>query len=163
MHQNGSSFDLTSSMDSIRSVKILTWYNKCKWHMDLYKSISHFTKNINVCACVCVCVCVCVCESHSVPKSLSFLSMVMYQLLRRGQRCPCHFLCQRSWMTCGKDTNQGRLIYVPALFELLTKLFPVLCFSTSLPTCSFPYCIRRFSSQLIYNLVEPTSFSGSVP
>ena len=32
----------------------------------------------------------------------------------RGQRCPCHFLCQRSWMTCGKDINQGRLIYVPA-------------------------------------------------
>ena len=32
----------------------------------------------------------------------------------RGQRFPCHFLCQRSWMTCGKDINQGRLIYVPA-------------------------------------------------
>ena len=34
---------------------------------------------------------------------------------RRGQRCPCHFLCQRSWVTCGKDIGQGRLIYVPAI------------------------------------------------
>ena len=41
------------------------------------------------------------------------LSILQY-ILSRGQRCPCHFLCQRSWMTCGKDINQGRLIYVPA-------------------------------------------------
>ena len=33
----------------------------------------------------------------------------------RGQRYPCHFLCQRSWVTCGKDIDQGRLIYVPAM------------------------------------------------
>ena len=36
-------------------------------------------------------------------------------LKSRGQRCPCHFLCQRSWVTCGKDIGQGRLIYVPAI------------------------------------------------
>ena len=35
----------------------------------------------------------------------------------RGQRYPCHFLCQRSWVTCGKDIDQGRLIYVPAIFQ----------------------------------------------
>ena len=36
-------------------------------------------------------------------------------LKSRGQRYPCHFLCQRSWVTCGKDIDQGRLIYVPAM------------------------------------------------
>ena len=41
----------------------------------------------------------------------------------RGQRYLCHFLCQRSWVTCGKDIDQGRLIYVPALVSTVDFLF----------------------------------------
>ena len=41
----------------------------------------------------------------------------------RGQRYPCHFLCQRSWVTCGKDIDQGRLIYVPAIVSTVDFLF----------------------------------------
>ena len=44
-------------------------------------------------------------------------------LKSRGQRCPCHFLCQRSWVTCGKDIGQGRLIYVPAIVSIVDFLF----------------------------------------
>ena len=44
-------------------------------------------------------------------------------LKSRGQRCPCHFLCQRSWVTCGKDIDQGRLIYVPAVVSTVDFLF----------------------------------------
>ena len=44
-------------------------------------------------------------------------------LKSRGQRCPCHFLCQRSWVTCGKDIGQGRLIYVPAIVSTVDFLF----------------------------------------
>ena len=36
---------------------------------------------------------------------------------------PCHFLCQRSWVTCGKDIDQGRLIYVPAIVSTVDFLF----------------------------------------
>ena len=39
------------------------------------------------------------------------------------QRYPCHFLCQRSWVTCGKDIDQGRLIYVPAIVSTVDFLF----------------------------------------
>ena len=44
-------------------------------------------------------------------------------LKSRGQRYPCHFLCQRSWVTCGKDIDQGRLIYVPAIVSTVDFLF----------------------------------------
>ena len=44
-------------------------------------------------------------------------------LKSRGQRYPCHFLCQRSWVTCGKDIDQGRLIYVPAIVPTVDFLF----------------------------------------
>ena len=44
-------------------------------------------------------------------------------LKSRGQRYPCHFLCQRSWVTCGKDIDQGRLIYVPATVSTVDFLF----------------------------------------
>ena len=44
-------------------------------------------------------------------------------LKSRGQRYPCHFLCQRSWVTCGKDIDQGRLIYVPAIVSTVNFLF----------------------------------------
>jgi hypothetical protein len=37
----------------------------------------------------------------------------------RGQRCQCLVLCQQSWVTCGKNIDQGRLIYVPAVFRIL--------------------------------------------
>ena len=45
------------------------------------------------------------------------------QTKSRGQRYPCHFLCQRSWVTCGKDIDQGRLIYVPAIVSTVDFLF----------------------------------------
>ena len=44
-------------------------------------------------------------------------------LKSRGQRYPCHFLCQRSWVTCGKDIDQGRLIYIPAIVSTVHFLF----------------------------------------
>ena len=44
-------------------------------------------------------------------------------LKSRGQRYPCHFLCQRSWVTCGKDIDQGRLSYVPAIVSTVDFLF----------------------------------------
>ena len=44
-------------------------------------------------------------------------------LKSRGQRYPCHFLCQRSWVTCGKDIDQGHLIYVPAIVSTVDFLF----------------------------------------
>ena len=70
--------------------------------------------------------CVCVCgESHPVSKRYLILPDVLRRLIvfqkSRGQRCPCHFLCQRRWVTCGKDMNQGRLIYVPANGYLLFR------------------------------------------
>ena len=42
-------------------------------------------------------------------------------------------LCQRSWVTCGKDIGQGRLIYVPAIvstvdFPFLFMSWAVRCF-----------------------------------
>ena len=79
--------------------------------------------------------------------------------LSRGQRCPCHFLCQRSWMTCGKDINQGRLIYVPAniwdnlwhgdLVKTLVMRAPSLVCVSS---CCFP--IRIHGTFIIMNLAQ---------
>ena len=55
-------------------------------------------------------------------KRFSFDESIMFRW-SRGQRCPCHFLCQRSWVTCGKDIDQGRLIYVPAMVKTVDLLF----------------------------------------
>ena len=68
-----------------------------------------------VCMSVCLYVCMCVCVYH--------LYRCKTSIYRRGQRCPCHFLCQRSWVTCGKDIVQGRLIYVPAMVKTVDLLF----------------------------------------
>ncbi len=54
-------------------------------------------------------------------------------LKSRGQRCPCHFLCQRSWVTCGKDIGQGRLIYVPAIVST--------CFNCWLSVFVYELCV----------------------
>ena len=51
-----------------------------------------------------VCVCVCV-GSHPVSKGYLILTSLIAFQKSRGQRCPCHFLCQRSWVTCGKDID----------------------------------------------------------
>ena len=63
--------------------------------------------------------CVCV---YRYSKRFSFDESIMFRW-SRGQRCPCHFLCQRSWVTCGKDIDQGRLIYVPAMVKTVDLLF----------------------------------------
>ena len=92
-----------------------------------------------VCVCVSLCVCVCVCASVSVSVSVSVcLTVCVYTVITngfssvycactflnsRGQRYLCHFLCQRSWVTCGKDIDQGRLIYVPAIVSTVDFLF----------------------------------------
>ena len=106
-----------------------------------------------VCMCVCVYVCMCVCMYACLPGCMyvcvcMYMHVCMYVcmyvclcvytvitngfssfhcsctiLKSRGQRYPCHFLCQRSWVTCGKDIDQGRLIYVPAIVSTVDFLF----------------------------------------
>ena len=67
--------------------------------------------------------CVCVCVFTVITNGFSSVYCACTILKSRGQRCPCHFLCQRSWVTCGKDIGQGRLIYVPAIVSTVDFLF----------------------------------------
>ena len=84
-----------------------------------------------VCMCVCVYVSmyVCmhafmrVCVYTVITNGFSSFHCSCTILKSRGQRYPCHFLCQRSWVTCGKDIDQGRLIYVPAIVSTVDFLF----------------------------------------
>ena len=92
-----------------------------------------------VCVCVCVCVCACACACACVRACVGgWVCVCVYTVITngfssfhcsctilksRGQRYPCHFLCQRSWVTCGKDIDQGRLIYVPAIVSTVDFLF----------------------------------------
>ena len=79
--------------------------------------------------CVCVrvaCVCArvaCACVYTVITNGFSSFHCSCTILKSRGQRYPCHFLCQRSWVTCGKDIDQGRLIYVPAIVSTVDFLF----------------------------------------
>ena len=70
-----------------------------------------------------VCVCVHVCVYTVITNGFSSFHCSCTILKSRGQRYPCHFLCQRSWVTCGKDIDQGRLIYVPAIVSTVDFLF----------------------------------------
>ena len=72
---------------------------------------------------VCVRVCVYVCVYTVITNGFSSFHCSCTILKSRGQRYPCHFLCQRSWVTCGKDIDQGRLIYVPAIVSTVDFLF----------------------------------------
>ena len=67
-------------------------------------------------------VCVCV-HRYVITNGFSSVFCACTILKSRGQRYPCHFLCQRSWVTCGKDIGQGRLIYVPAIVSTVDFLF----------------------------------------
>ena len=71
----------------------------------------------------CACVCACVCVYTVITNGFSSFHCSCTILKSRGQRYPCHFLCQRSWVTCGKDIDQGRLIYVPAIVSTVDFLF----------------------------------------
>ena len=66
---------------------------------------------------------VCVCVYTVITNGFSSFHCSCTILKSRGQRYPCHFLCQRSWVTCGKDIDQGRLIYVPAIVSTVDFLF----------------------------------------
>ena len=66
---------------------------------------------------------VCVCVYTVITNGFSSVYCACTILKSRGQRYPCHFLCQRSWVTCGKDIDQGRLIYVPAIVSTVDFLF----------------------------------------
>ena len=73
---------------------------------------------------VCVCLCLCVCVYTVITNGFnSCHRSCTIQKKNRGQRYPCHFLCQRSWVTRGKDIDQGRLIYVPAIVSTVDFLF----------------------------------------
>ena len=65
----------------------------------------------------------CVCVYTVITNGFSSFHCSCTILKSRGQRYPCHFLCQRSWVTCGKDIDQGRLIYVPAIVSTVDFLF----------------------------------------
>ena len=65
----------------------------------------------------------CVCVYTVITNGFSSIYCACTILKSRGQRYPCHFLCQRSWVTCGKDIDQGRLIYVPAIVSTVDFLF----------------------------------------
>ena len=70
--------------------------------------------------------CVCalrVCVYTVITNGFSSFHCSCTILKSRGQRYPCHFLCQRSWVTCGKDIDQGRVIYVPAIVSTVDFLF----------------------------------------
>ena len=84
-------------------------------------------KRVRACARACVRAClrgwVGVCVYTVITNGFSSFHCSCTILKSRGQRYPCHFLCQRSWVTCGKDIDQGRLIYVPAIVSTVDFLF----------------------------------------
>ena len=62
--------------------------------------------------------CVCVWGGGAPPFTRTFLFDFLWDCdnlnvfkTAGGQRCPCHCLRQRNWLACGKDIDQGRLIY----------------------------------------------------
>ena len=84
----------------------------CQVYWNVFARTMHSTTVIrnDVSEQVCVCVYTVITNGFS-----SCHRSCTIQTKSRGQRYPCHFLCQRSWVTCGKDIDQGRLIYVPAM------------------------------------------------
>ena len=76
----------------------------------------------SVISAACQAKCRCVCVYTVITNGFSSFHCSCTILKSRGQRYPCHFLCQRSWVTCGKDIDQGRLIYVPAIVSTVDFL-----------------------------------------